>query len=219
MDFEVKFKSVAWKWILNVFFVLLAVIIVLEVMLCLFIRSYYTSRAQLAAEEYARVFVGPLENCSISEYQSTARQYCEEFEHKDKLEVQVLDSAGKVLFSTTGFVAEEGKMPDYELALQNGDEAYWIGNSEEGERLLCQTVILDSGDLPSNGAVRWVVSLIEVDRRILLTCLFGIGVGVLILLVTGLRKYDGNIRQDRHPDSAGVAEGCEADDQGAGRQG
>ncbi len=185
MDFEVKFKSVAWKWILNVFLVLLAVIVVLEVMLCLFVRSYYTSRAQLAAEEYARVFVGPLENCTVSEYQSTARQFCEEFEHKDKLEVQILDTAGKVLFSTTGFVAEEGKKPDYELALQNGEEAYWIGNSEKGERLLCQTVILDSGEHPSNGAVRWVVSLIDVDRRILLTCLFGIAIGVLILLVTG----------------------------------
>ncbi len=186
MEFEVKFKSVAWKWIVNVFLVMLLVITVLEVLVCVFIRSYYITKTQTISEEYGYSFVTPLANCPPAEFQSTARQYCEEFRFKDKLEVQVLDNNGKVLFSTTGFLPEGSERPDYNNAVANGDTAYWIGNSAVGESILCQTVILDSGDNPSNGAVRWVVSLTRVNRHILIACAFAIAVELLVLLITGV---------------------------------
>lgn len=186
MEFEVKFKSVAWKWIFNVFLVMLLIITVLEVLCCIYIRSYFIYRTQVVAEEYASAFVTSLSNCAPSEYQSAARQYCEEFEHKNKIEIQILDPDGKVLFSTTGFVQPERYMPDYEAAKVNGDEASWMGKSTVGESILCQTVILDSGDRPSNGAVRSVVSMTAVNRNILIYCAFAVAVGVIILAITGL---------------------------------
>ncbi len=185
MEFEVKFKSVAWKWILNVFLVMLLVILVLEIAVCVFIRSYYISKTQAIAEEYGYAFVTPLASCSPSEFQSTARRYCEEFKFKDKLEVQVLDNNGNVLFSTTGFLPEESTRPDYEDALASSNTAYRIGKSSVGESILSQTVILDSGDNPSNGAVRWVVSLTRVNRHILIACVVAVAIGVLILTITG----------------------------------
>ncbi len=185
MEFEVKFKSVAWKWILNVFLVMLLVIVVLEILFCVFIRSYYLSRTQMIAEEYGQAFVTPLANCPAADYQATARQYCEEFQHKDKLEVQILDNEGKVLFSTTGFIPDETTMPDYKAAIANGDGAYWVGESAVGENILCQTVLLDGGEAASNGAVRWVVSLTDVNRHILFTCVMAVVGGLFILIVTG----------------------------------
>lgn len=186
MEFEVKFKSVAWKWILNVFLVMLLVIVVLEVFFCIFIRTYYINKAQNIAEEYGYAFVTPLANCSPAEFQNTARQYCEEFEFKDKLEVQILDPRGNVLFSTTGFIPENTFKPDYDLAQSNGERAYWTGKSSVGESILAETVLLDSGDKPSNGAVRWVVSLTRVNRHILMACAFAVIIGIIILGITGV---------------------------------
>ncbi len=186
MEFEVKFKSVAWKWILNVFLVMLLVIVVLEVIACVFIRTYYISKTQAIAEEYGSSFVTPLAGCAPSEFQSTARRYCEEFRFKDKLEVQVLDSSGKILFSTTGFLPEDSAMPDYDAAVAKGDSSYWIGKSAVGESILSQTVLLDSGDNPSNGAVRWVVSLTRVNRHILIVSVFAVVIGLMILTITGV---------------------------------
>ena len=185
MEFEIKFKSVAWKWIINVFLVMMLVIVVLEILSCVFIRTYFINRTQMIAEEYGQAFVTPLANCPPSEYQSTARQYCEEFEHKDKIEVQILDPSGNVLFSTTGFIPAETYMPDYKAAIEDGEEAYWVGESSVGESILCQTVILDGGDKHSNGAVRWVVSLTSVNRHILFYCVAAIAVGLFILIITG----------------------------------
>lgn len=185
MEFEVKFKSVAFKWITNVFLVMLITVIVLEILLCVFIRSYYINKAQSIAEEYAGVFITPLADCPPAEYQSMARRYCEEFEHKDKIEVQILDNSGKVMFSTTGFTPNESEMPDYALA-QSGEEInYWYGENAVGEYVLCQTEILKSGENTSNGAVRWIVSMTGVRRHIIKMYLLAIVTGAIILLVTG----------------------------------
>ncbi len=189
MEFEVKFKSVAFKWITNVFLVMLITVIILEVLLCVFIRSYYINKAQTIAKEYAGVFITPLADCPPAEYQSTARRYCEEFEHKDKIEVQILDSNGKVIFSTTGFTPKTTEMPDYALAQSGAETKYWYGENAVGEYVLCQTEILNSGENTSNGAVRWIVSMTGVRRHIFKMYLFAIATGAIILLVTGLSGF------------------------------
>ena len=185
MEFEVKFKSVAFKWIVNVFLVILLTVIVLEVLLCVFIRSYYINKAQEIAEEYASAFITPLANCPAADYQSTARQYCEEFQHKDKIEVQILDAGGKVMYSTTGFTPSDAEMPDYAIAKSETEIKYWYGKNAVGEYVLCQTAILEGGEKPSNGAVRWIVSMSGVRRHIFKMYILAIATGAVILLITG----------------------------------
>jgi hypothetical protein len=185
MEFDVKFKSVAFKWIVNVFLVILLTVIVLEVLLCVFIRSYYLNKAQEIAEEYASAFITPLANCPAADYQSTARQYCEEFQHKDKIEVQILDNSGKIMYSTTGFTPSTAEMPDYAIAESNSEIKYWYGKNAVGEYVLCQTTILEGGEKPSNGAVRWIVSMVGVRRHIFKMYILAIATGAVILLITG----------------------------------
>ena len=83
MEIEVKFKSVAWRWALNVLLIMFLIIIAVEIILCVFIHSYYVSQAKTAAEEYASSFITPISNCLPENYETTARDYCEEFVHKD----------------------------------------------------------------------------------------------------------------------------------------
>ena len=51
MEIEVKFKSVAWRWALNVLLIMFLIIIAVEIILGVFILSYYVSQTKTAAEE------------------------------------------------------------------------------------------------------------------------------------------------------------------------
>lgn len=185
MELEIKFKSVAWKWIINVFLVMLLVIIVLEALFCVLIHAYFINKVQLTAEEYAKSFVYTLSNVSEGEYAAFARNYCEGFEHKDKIEIQVLDADGNIFVTTTGFVPEKPDMPDYEAAGDENASPYYIGTSSVGEKVLYQTELIEDSNGKRLGAVRWLVSLTEMNSRVLLLCMIAIAVGLVILLITG----------------------------------
>ena len=60
MQTEIKFKSVAWKWVLNVFLVILFIIFALEIIFGAFINSYYTSEVESKSKEYAQTFITSL---------------------------------------------------------------------------------------------------------------------------------------------------------------
>ncbi len=189
MEIEVKFKSVAWRWALNVLLIMFLIIVAVEIILCVFIRSYYYSQTKAVAEEYASSFITPLSNSLPENYEATARDYCEEFLYKDKLEIQVLDTSGKLLISTTGFSQEPSAMPDFQNAVEGVADGYYSGKSSVGEPILCRTVLLYSGDDEVFGAVRWVVSLQAVNKRIFWTCLFAVVIGAAvlsILFITGM---------------------------------
>ncbi len=185
MELEIKFKSVAWRWILNVFLVMVTVVVAVEAAFCIFIRSYYMDQVKRQAEEHAQIFITTLSGTGGEEFLSVAREYCEEFEFKDRLEVQIIDNTGVILFSTTGFTSTQSEMPDYYNAIKNGKESFWLGESQFGEKVLSQsTLILDNND-NSLGAVRWIVSLTNMNRHVVVICLVAIGVGIVILLLTG----------------------------------
>ena len=186
MNVEIKFKSVAWKWILNVFLVMFCIIVALEVVFCFLIRSYNLSRVQTLAEEYAQVFITPLSNCTPENYQSVAKGYCEGFEGKEKMEVQVLDRYGNVLISTTGFAESPKAMPDYDKAMTSGTVGSWTGKSSVGEDIISQTTLLKNADKEVYGAVRWIVSLENVNRHTLFISLAAIIVGVVLLSITAI---------------------------------
>lgn len=187
MEMELKFKSVAWKWITNVFLVMVLIIIALEVAFCVFIRSYYVSRVQQSAEEYAQVFITPLSNCKPEDYRSVAKNYCEGFGFKDKIEIQVLDSQGKVLISTTGFAQSPENMPDYDKAKASSyGSATWTGKSSVGEKIISQTTILKKEDNASFGAVRSIVSLSETNKHVLLVQIIAVVIGLALLSITAI---------------------------------
>ena len=185
MEIEIKFKSVAWKWFVNVFLVMFLVVVVLEALFCVLIRAYFVNKVQTTAEEYAKSFVYTLSDADTEDYITSARNYCEGFEHKDKMEVQVLDAEGNIFVTTTGFVPENPNMPDYDIALKQSPAPYYIGTSSVGERVLYQTEIITDSNGTQIGAVRWLVSLTEMNSRVLWICIIAIAIGLIILLITG----------------------------------
>ena len=184
-----KVKGVINRWLINVMSVVVAVVIVVEIILGIFVQTYYNEAARSRANELCQGF-SLLATVSAAEFPATARQYIENFEHKDKIEIQIIDSEGKIIITSNGFDLETPEMPDYENALKlEGATASWVGTSDQGEKIMAQTTILGDYGSGSNGAIRWIISLEGVQSHIfwIIFMFVMIGLGIIVLTaITGL---------------------------------
>lgn len=183
MELEIKVtrKSISSHWFLNVFLVMVAAVIILEVIVCLSVQSRYYNAVSAAAREYT-TDLSLLSTCEPENFSNTAKEYVEQFEHKDKLEIQIIDKNGKVIFASNGFEPTVQEMPDYKSA-KAGKPSSWIGKNAAGEKVMAETTVLTDFGSGSNGAVRWVVSMRPADRGILLVCLVCVLVGLGFLFI------------------------------------
>ncbi len=183
MEMELKFKSIGTRWFVNVFAVMAGIILVAIIISCILINSLYIERVRGIASEYVQSF-SALSIADSATFADSARTYAEQFEYKDKVEVQILDDNGRVIVTTTGFAPTESDMPDYAAALKSSRGiAFWQGKSTAGESVLAETIILSPESESSNGAVRWVVSLEETNKRIFWGCFAVTVVGIAFLSV------------------------------------
>ena len=157
LETVINFKSVAWKWVFNVFLVIFFIIFALEIIFGVFINSYYTNEVEAKSKEYAQSFITPLRGVLPENFEIAARDYCEKFEHKNKMEVQILSPGGRVLVSTSGFEYTPKNMPDFERAM-TGLPGTFLGKNSVGESILAETELLATKEGEVYGAVRFVVS-------------------------------------------------------------
>ena len=87
MELQLRFKSIARQWIVNVLLVVSLFVIIAEIILFSFIRTVYVERVRAKANEYAQDF-SVLSLVPSESFYSAAREYAENFEHKDKIEIE-----------------------------------------------------------------------------------------------------------------------------------
>lgn len=181
MEMELKFKSIGTRWFVNVFAVFAAVITIVCVVCCVAVNSLLLERVRASASEYAHPF-SVLAQVQEKDFIESARRYAQEFEHKDKIEVQIIDKNGNVFVTTNGFEPITETMPDYEAAV-SGERGtgLWRGKNANGEPVLAETTVLGGGEEHSLGAVRFVVSLKEANRQSIILCAVIIGAALLFL--------------------------------------
>ncbi len=205
MEFEVRFKSILSRWIKNVYLPVVIIVVILATVTCLLVRNTYLSSVEDSAEEYARSF-SQLSAMDSDFFPRAAKEYCEEFEAKDKIEIMVLDKNGEVLVSTSGFERKDLPMPDYKRALNSETRsAVWMGKSSAGEKILAGTYILEDFGQGSNGAVRYAVSLRLCNRQIRESVIVIVGLALFVLFfsaTTGLFFVKSIIRPVREVSAA-----------------
>ena len=181
MEMELKFKSIGTRWFVNVFAVFAAVITIVCVVCCVAVNSLLLERVRASASEYAQPF-SVLAQVQEKDFIESARRYAQEFEHKDKIEVQIIDKNGNVFVTTNGFEPITETMPDYEAAV-SGERGtgLWRSKNANGEPVLAETTVLGGGEEHSLGAVRFVVSLKEANRQSIILCAVIIGAALLFL--------------------------------------
>ena len=121
-----------------------------------------------------------------AEARSTAlRRMVEQFEDKDKFEFQLVDAAGQVLSSSSGF-AQQGTITerDYQRAVDSEDG---IGESvyrtEAGEKVMAITHLLDDG-AEEVTALRMITSLTLIDQALVQRALISAAIGLVMLAFT-----------------------------------
>ena len=187
-------KGIRGRWMANTLSIVVAILCVVVIIVAIGVTGYYyanlsqnlTGRAETSATFFNNYLAKDSE-----QFYSNAETYVSEFSMQDKLELQILDADGRVLYSSSGFAG--GTKPltgDVQAALAEGKTTSWSGkNPLSGERVMSATSpIYSSGQLV--GGIRYVSSLAIVERQItvilLLTLLCSL---VLFLLVLFFGQY------------------------------
>ena len=167
------FKGITKRWMLNTLSVILTIIIFIVVSLIILVTYLFQSSVEQSlsatSSELSLVFSGYTSDSSTS-FISSARDYVENFDKKEMMEVMVINSSGRVVMTSTGFIpADETEFKDFEDAKTNGDGyAFYRGKLSSGESVMSETRIITNESDTVVGAIRYIVSLESVNSRILL---------------------------------------------------
>ena len=183
MDISIKVRGVTRNWVLNVLLLLTAIILASVIIIIATVHSNYYDSVSSYINSIAGSF-DRLAVCDNSAYYDEARSLSTQFSLKNQVEVQILDTAGTVIVSTSGYLPpEDEKMPDYEKAVADGTSGEWTGYTSGDEHVMASTYILTDYGNGSNGAVRCIVSLQKLDRHILFINLIIIAFAIILILV------------------------------------
>lgn len=174
-------KGITKRWVINTLGVIVIVLFVVIIALAFIVQSfYYNGILQILngrSTELVNIFK------DSDRFVETAREYVENFPDKELMELMVIDSTGNVTITSTGFTPDNTQiMPDYNKALNNKDRfADWHGKLTSGENVMSLTRVISNKNGESIGAIRYVVSLEEADRKIFLAVSVVCLVGILIV--------------------------------------
>ena len=188
------FKGITKRWMLNTLSVILTIIILIVVSLIFLVTYLFQNSVEQSlvntSSELSLVFSGYTSDSSTS-FTSSARDYVENFDKKEQMEVMVLNSTGRVVMTSTGFIPSENINPtDFESAKLSGEGyAFWNGKLQSGESAMSTTRIITNESGTVVGAIRYIVSMDSVNNRILLVSGFIILFGIIIIalvIISGL---------------------------------
>ncbi len=144
------------------------------------LRSNLVNRAQTTAR-FANKYMGS----THEDFYSNTERITDDFEDKDKVELQIIDEYGRVMFSSSGLTA--GMLPstsDVAESMQGTDFSLFQGLDElTGERVLSVSVPLYIADGTVGGAVRYVSSLSKADKAVARVVLMTVAAAALVLLL------------------------------------
>lgn len=187
-------SSITRRWLLNSLGVILLIVVTLIATLSAVIQGYVYNGIRSAlngrSDELTNMF-SSYGRESPTEFSTAARGYVENFPNKESMELMVINASGRVLITSIGFAPDENQeIPDYEAALKSAiGYGTWTGRLSSGEKVMAVTRVMRSNYGSTVGAIRYVVSLEEADRQIIVIVGALIIAGLLILLFVIVSSY------------------------------
>lgn len=178
-------KSIVKRWAYTVLASTVFVIVVIGVLMGLFIKNQYYDAVRMTLNSRATSLVMSYFNSqtTVSDelFNKMAKNFVDNFSDKNVMEVWVIDKNGHVVVSSTGFSVKGESYPDYNYAKadENG-KGEWIGRMKNNEKVMALTYILPENSQGVNGAIRYIISLQDIDRQIYTIWIL---IGFLLILV------------------------------------
>ena len=175
------------RWMTNTMAATFAVVAVAVTVFTVAMNSYYTSTILANLESRAHTVAGMLQDVTESNYRASAKDFINEFEEKDIIEVQFLNSKGRVFMSSLMNIS--GAYPgtlDVDGAIHTKKLSTWKGTDPStGDSIMAASApVIYNGTVV--GVVRMVTSMRLVDRQMMGLTLVAVSVGILILLIMGI---------------------------------
>lgn len=179
------------RWMLSSLGLVCMIVLVAVLAYSVAAASYYTSGARASVVGRARAtanFFSRYLNTGYNDFFQGAYLFAEEFQDKDKLELQFVNLAGRIEVSTMGVtVGLTAETPDIAAALNSGDVESFIGTDPlSGERVLSVSAPLRYANRQVVGVMRYVTSMREVDQRILMSSGMAMLLGVIFITFVGI---------------------------------
>ncbi|MEE1173806.1 MAG: HAMP domain-containing sensor histidine kinase [Ruminococcus sp.] len=179
-------RGITKRWMLNTLSVILTIIIFIVVSLIFFVAYIFQNSVEQSlmstSNELSLVFSGYTSDSSAA-FTASARDYVENFDKKEQMGVMVINSAGRVVMTSTGFIPPEDEtFTDFSEAESNGEGyAFWNGKLTSGESAMSLTRLITNDAGKTVGAVRYIVSMEPVNSRIMLFSGIIIAIGIVII--------------------------------------
>lgn len=169
-DYMIK-NSIVKRWALTVLAGIIVIIIAIGVILSVFFKKQYYNSVEMTLNSRASSMVlsNFNANSAINDeaFNKLAKNFVDNFTDKNVMEVWVIDGNGNVIVSSTGFSVNGEHYPDYDYAKASADgKGLWVGNMQSGEKIMALTYILPQNDNGVTGAVRYIISLNDVDKQL-----------------------------------------------------
>lgn len=185
-----KMGGITRRWAINTFGVVFVLLLVVSVSVISTFRNHYYNAVTLKLKAITEdASVNLLSLYGIDSQESLfigGSRYLEEFADKDKVGVWILDKSGTVLLSSNGFSLDKtDEMPDFAQAMQEKVAAFRPQEVTlpSGERAMTATVALWQTQGQTIGAVRYLISLRDVNAQIRAVSILVVLVSLLALLL------------------------------------
>ena len=187
-----KVRGITANWLKN--FVLVSVVIVSVVSLIagILVSWYYYNAVRVSLESLdtnlVQNYFSSYLHTTDEQFKIGAVKFIDEFSEKDKMEVWIINENGEPVVSSSGFeISENPIMPDFNEAFSSKKEiGEWTGKNEYGEKVMAITVPLEKsvdGEIVSQAAVRYIVSLEDIDSQLFVIYFYIFIAAVIIVLL------------------------------------
>lgn len=181
----IHFEGLRQRWLAGIIAPIAAVLSMALVLVCAGIVSYYYQMISTSLTEKARAAADWMNNSAVSgysEYYRVAAELTRTDEDKDVLELQFINSAGRIQASSYGVTTGTSpRTADIACAMESGQPEVFCGS----DPVTGESIIAVSAPLSFNGrtvgVMRYVSSLRLVNRQVMIDIGVSFVVGLLAL--------------------------------------
>lgn len=179
-----KIKGIRKRWMMNSISVVLLIAFLAVFAFSAAMGSYYYSSMSSGLESKANAAAGFFRNTVESEFRAAATSYVETFDENDKLELQILDTYGRIYLSSYGLTSgSTPSTPEIAEAVASGHPRVWSGaDPSTGEHIMAVSAPIIYNDSVVS-VVRFVTSLRAVDRQLVIIVALATLVGIAIVAI------------------------------------
>ncbi len=175
-------SGITKRWILTTLLVITVILLGIAVFITLSVRNYYYKTVEQKLQSMgqssavAEYFNGYID-VSNDTFASRAIEYAHNFTGINSAWLWVYNKDGEIVVTSTGFTSENADDTDY-VAAMNSPSGRGLGRGylDSGEKYMALTVLLPKTGDRSNGAVRYLISLEDVDRKV-------VDLGIVVFMI------------------------------------